>query len=96
MTTLLREAAEGGPLIVAGDFNTPPRGELYATLASRFTDAFAQAGWGFGNTYSSRWPVVRIDHVWFSSDVQAVRAWVPPVMASDHRPLMAVLSVNTP
>lgn len=90
------ETAEGitGPRVIAGDFNTPPRGRLYHRLAARFTDAFARAGWGLGHTFRTDLPILRIDYVWTSPDVRAIQCWVPRADASDHRPVVADLVIQ--
>jgi vancomycin resistance protein VanJ len=90
------ESETRGPTLICGDFNTPPRGLVYRGLRGLFTDAFEAAGRGFGWTYPSRFPVLRIDYVWLREAV-ATRAWVPEVRASDHRPVVAdvVLKANT-
>lgn len=89
---LLRQARQaGGPLLIAGDLNLPPRGPLYRALSAKLTDAFVARGWGFGFTHAARWPHSRIDHVWLSG-AQATRVYAAPVVASDHRPLVADLA----
>lgn len=84
-----------GPVLVCGDFNTPPRGLVYRRLRSLFTDAFEAGGRGFGWTYPGRFPVLRIDYVWLREAV-AARTRVPAARASDHRPVVAdiVLKAN--
>jgi vancomycin resistance protein VanJ len=86
-------AEETGPLIVCGDFNTPPRGTVYASLARRWQDAFGAAGWGFGYTFASRAPLLRIDYVWLSAGLRPIRVEVPPSRASDHRPVVTDVAV---
>jgi vancomycin resistance protein VanJ len=81
------------PLLIAGDFNTTPRGPLYSSLRKRYQNAFEQVGWGFGFTYNSRMPVVRIDHVWFNANVRAARAFAINDPASDHRPFVTDLEL---
>ncbi len=81
------------PLVVAGDFNSPPRGSFYRALTDRLTDTWREAGWGYPATFPSRWPVVGIDHI-FGRGVRATRALVPDSRASDHRPLVADISLN--
>jgi len=80
-------------LVACGDFNTPPRGLVYAALNRQFSNAFAQKGIGLGLTFPASFPLVRIDHVWLRQ-VEAVRAFVPASRASDHRPL--VVDVHLP
>lgn len=83
------------PFIVAGDFNTPPRGVLYRRLREwGLTDSFSAAGFGFGATYRSDLPVLRIDHIFTGPGVRALRTWVPPSRSSDHRPVVADLSLD--
>ena len=89
---VLSEAAAGSvPVIVCGDFNTPPRGALYGALKTKLTDAFAASGWGLGDTYSARWPLLRIDYVWTSDRLRAVGSFVAGEQGSDHRALIADL-----
>jgi len=76
-----------GALVACGDFNTPPRGLVYAALKRHFTNAFEQAGSGLGLTFPATLPLARIDHVWLRQ-AEAVRASVPVSRASDHRPLV--------
>jgi len=92
---LLMSRAQGipGPLVVCGDFNTPPRGLIYAELKRHFTNAFEQAGSGLGLTFPAALPMARIDHVWLRQ-AMAIRAYVPESRASDHRPL--VVEVRLP
>ncbi|WP_293911969.1 endonuclease/exonuclease/phosphatase family protein [Deinococcus sp.] len=87
LDVLLREvAATSGPVIVAGDFNTPPRGQVYRALSAELSDAWDSAGRGFGYTFSSQAPVLRIDHV-FVRGLKVVGAGVQPPGGSDHRAL---------
>jgi vancomycin resistance protein VanJ len=89
---MLRQARQTrGPLLIAGDFNLPPRGPLYAALSADLTDAFVVRGWGFGFTHAARLPHSRIDHVWLSG-ARAARVFAAPVVASDHRPLVLDLA----
>ncbi len=82
------------PLLVGGDFNTPPRGRNYNALAAKLGDSWREAGWGMGNSYSAALPVVRIDYIWHSPQWTATRAEVINSRASDHRPLVADLELS--
>lgn len=79
------------PVIIAGDFNTPPRGRLYLRLRRHLTDAFAAAGWGPGYTYPARLPLMRIDYIWHTPDFTTTRCVNPPTTPSDHYPVIAEL-----
>ncbi|WP_394649494.1 endonuclease/exonuclease/phosphatase family protein [uncultured Deinococcus sp.] len=82
---------ESGPLLLAGDLNAPPRGQLHRELgALGLRDAFSQAGHWFGLTHHARAPYARPDYVWLrgaqAEDVQAL-----PDFLSDHRALVVRL-----
>lgn len=77
------------PLILGGDFNNPPRQGLGQMLSNRMTDAFSAAGNGFGWTYSSSRPVVRIDHLYSTAEFSPMVAEVGPSFGSDHYSLYA-------
>jgi vancomycin resistance protein VanJ len=81
------------PLVVCGDFNTPPRGLLYRRLTETYEDAFAARGLGFGWSYPTDLPVLRIDYVFTTNGVRAATAVVPAAHASDHRPLLAEIAL---
>jgi vancomycin resistance protein VanJ len=100
---LFRETEKlSGPYILAGDFNVAAGSRPYRQFPARWRDAFAQAGWGFGHTFPTRYPLharwltitiplVRIDYILTSPELTASRAWVPWIEGSDHLPVMAEL-----
>lgn len=82
------------PLVVAGDFNTPPRGRVYGCLTETFYDAFAERGRGLGYTYPADHPQMRIDYVFSRGGALPADARVPVERAaSDHRPLIAEIAL---
>ena len=82
------DADKKTPLVLCGDFNTPPRGLFYRHLDGRLNDGFAQGGSGLGLTFPSRFPMLRIDYVWTRAAVaNSVR--VAPQGLSDHRMVVA-------
>ena len=78
----------GLPFIICGDFNTPPRGRFFRRYNREFCDAFGLRGWGFGHTFDSRLPLIRIDYQWSRADWTPIDAFVPYSRASDHFPLV--------
>ena len=82
------------PIIIAGDFNMPPRGGLYRGLKAHFSDAFKNAGCGLGKTFPAGFPLERIDYFWTSRNVKAMRLEVLPSQASDHRALVGEFSIT--
>lgn len=77
------------PTLVAGDFNTPPQSPLHRALGPRLRDAFAEAGHGFGYTWPSVLPGLRIDYVFVSPEWRVRSCRVGPALGSDHRPVVA-------
>ncbi|MGE5610219.1 MAG: endonuclease/exonuclease/phosphatase family protein [Bacillota bacterium] len=78
-----------GPILLAGDFNMPTDSTTFQRYWSGFTDAFCEAGTGFGFTYYSRLMRTRIDHILGGSGWQCRRSWVGPAVGSPHRPVIA-------
>jgi endonuclease/exonuclease/phosphatase (EEP) superfamily protein YafD len=89
----LREllAEETLPLLVVGDLNATRDNWAYRQLARGLTDAFRTGGRGWGGTYRSDLPLVRIDHALVDPGLEVVRAHIPDVRFSDHRPLVVRL-----
>jgi vancomycin resistance protein VanJ len=85
-----------GPVILAGDFNTPPTGNIYRDLTRILSDSFREAGTGWGYTFPSDRPVLRIDYVLHSRHWTAVHSEVGPEPGSDHRPLFTELALTRP
>jgi vancomycin resistance protein VanJ len=94
MRQLMNVVPKDAPrVLVMGDFNNPPRGLVYRRLASRWTDAFRAAGTGFGYSYRSDLPLMRIDYIWASRDVRVLAAHVSPHRASDHSAVIADIAI---
>lgn len=73
------------PVILGGDFNAPPGDVSHRMLARDFTDTFAAAGRGWGDTFQRRFPVLRIDHIYATRHFTPVRSGVILSKHSDHR-----------
>lgn len=82
---------ERGPILVAGDFNSPPGSHSFRRLPTQFTDAFAAAGWGFGFTFPDRLPLLRIDYLLASPEFTVRRCRVIRTGVSDHCAVVADL-----
>lgn len=88
-----RLAGASQAAVLAGDFNMLQSSPVFRKYWSRWADAFAKAGSGFGYTKHTRWHGARIDHVLYDPDswmVQRVR--VGPDLGGDHRPVIADLA----
>ena len=75
--------------VVLGDFNDNPLSYTYFRLIRGRKDSFVRAGKGFGATYRSFWPLLRIDYILYPPDLEAVSHQVPRVRYSDHYPVIA-------
>ena len=88
------------PVVVLGDFNDQPISVVHRTLRRHFTDAFRAAGKRWGPTFRFGPIPIRLDHIYLSAAVRVVDCWVRndelTSVASDHRPVIAVVDVTWP
>jgi vancomycin resistance protein VanJ len=99
---LLRESLsqESGPVIVAGDFNSPDSSSVCINLRKAgLHDSFAEGGRGYGYTYGhflhnigNSW--MRLDHIMMSPQLSTRRSWTGTWKASEHRPVIADLLLS--
>lgn len=75
--------------VALGDFNDNPLSYTYFRLVRGRKDSFVQAGKGFGASYSSLWPLLRIDYILYPPELEAVSYKVDKVHYSDHYPIVA-------
>jgi endonuclease/exonuclease/phosphatase family metal-dependent hydrolase len=86
--TLLQSEAESPyPNLVCGDFNDTPISYTYHKLIQTKKDSFAEAGTGFGGTYSILWPMLRLDYILLPQEYTADRHQTDRVPWSDHYPV---------
>jgi len=96
---------EPGPVIIAGDLNSPDASQVCAVLRDAdLHDAFAEGGTGYGYTYGhylfkNHYPSLdvswmRIDHIMMSSRFHTLNCWSGTGKASDHRPVIADLVMD--
>lgn len=88
-----------GPVILCGDFNAMASSALYRRLCNRLDDAQTRTqGHRPRGTYYSRVPAARIDHIFINKAIDVKAISVPrtrlTLMASDHLPLIADLSIR--
>lgn len=83
----IREWAAGvrAPLVVAGDFNTPPDATGFDAWRGPLRHAFESAGAGWRPTWPMPVPVLELDHVWGNDGVTFRRAEHGISASSDHR-----------
>lgn len=73
-------------LLVGGSFGAPPSDDIFRLLRNRgLRDGFRQAGYGWGNTFPSTLPVLRVDQIWISGPFLPERSETMTSEHSDHR-----------
>lgn len=86
------------PVILCGDLNSGPQSAVYKAIARRLRDVRSNDGEHIPRgTFSGRFPLHRIDHVFASEQVEVLDIRVPRThlarVASDHLPLVVDLRV---
>ena len=72
------------PVVITGDFNTPPDSVAYRILSRDLKDSFCEAGSWFGFTCRANLPLWRIDYIWTRNlTVSRCRTLSPGL--SDHK-----------
>lgn len=83
------------PVIIAGDFNSVPNSYEYYQMSNLYQDAFMNAGRGLSTSFHDYKFPIRIDYVFTSNDLKALRYRVDrSVKLSDHFPVMASFKLN--
>lgn len=80
--------ADGGspPRIIGGQFGATAGDDIYRPLElAGLHDAFHTSGADWGNTFPSRWPVLRHDQIWTSPRVETVKTRTVSSENSRHR-----------
>jgi endonuclease/exonuclease/phosphatase family metal-dependent hydrolase len=95
----LKHAQCQGPVILCGDFNAVPSSAAYRRLAARLKDVQTQVpGLQVRGTFFSRFPHMRLDHIFISDDLSAVTMTTIDShlarTASDHLPLVTEVVVS--
>jgi vancomycin resistance protein VanJ len=85
--------ADVPPFLIAGDTNLPMLSALGRRHFAGLTDAFADVGFGFGYTFPTKKPWMRIDRVLASDGIRFDDMIVGPHGASDHRPIFVALEL---
>jgi endonuclease/exonuclease/phosphatase family metal-dependent hydrolase len=82
------------PIIICGDMNNSAFSYVYRNIKGNLTDAFEEAGKGFGKSYNFRYYPARIDYVFVDKKIQVKQfETFPEFINSDHFPLVTRLTV---
>ncbi len=87
--------AIGKPRLLMGDFNSIPSSPAYRQLSGRMQDIGVETGKVASRTFPSRFPLLRLDHVFVADGPRIVTAEAisTPLtrLASDHLPLLVTI-----
>lgn len=89
-------ATQSGPVVIAGDFNTPAESPIYRRFWWKYPDAFPTAGFGFGYTHFSWLSELRIDHLLTGQGITCTGFQTGPDCGTPHRPMVADLVITVP
>ncbi|WP_446474069.1 endonuclease/exonuclease/phosphatase family protein [Actinomadura opuntiae] len=84
-------AERNARVVLLGDLNGTMDDRAFAGLNAQLRSAQDAAGDGFGFTWPTEFPMVRIDQI-LVRGVKPMSSWVLPPTGSDHRPVAARIS----
>ncbi len=87
----LKTTSQETPVIIGGDFNSPPNDAALTAMRPQFRDAFSKAGNGWGATGTNDYPLFRVDQIWISQNFQATSLTAHNTLHSNHRFVIADL-----
>ncbi len=90
----LLETLRDRPVVVLGDFNTPPDSIHFSGIRRHCRSAFESAGNGYTGTWPVPAPVLSLDQIWANDRVSfhvCEHLWSA---RSDHRPVVATISIR--
>lgn len=76
-------------VILAGDFNDTPVSYSYRQIANELDDTFVDEGKGLGQTHAQMLPLLRIDYIFHSKNLQTIEHKTIDKDFSDHYPVVA-------
>lgn len=79
------------PVVLGIDMNSVPSSWVYHHIGHGLNDVFLSTGMGWGRTYQSRLPNLRIDYLFTAPAFNIRHAITLPVHISDHYPVLADL-----
>lgn len=87
LDTILRSAGNNSSLVL-GDFNTPPGARGFRYWNNTHSLANRGGGQGFTETWPYGIPLLTLDQLWISRDLQCVRVKNDSSLRSDHARLV--------
>ena len=78
---------------VCGDFNDNPMSYTYYRMTRARKDTFKEAGNGFGATFATMWPMLRIDYILAPEKYSPISHTTPRIPYSDHYPVVSQIAL---
>jgi hypothetical protein len=78
--------------IILGDFNTPYESVHFSNFKNTYTHAFSEKGKGFRETWFWNIPLLSLDHIWVSKDLEINQVNKINTFKSDHAMLRMFLN----
>lgn len=81
--------------IILGDFNTPYESLFFKNFKKNYQHAFTEKGNGFRETWFWNIPLLSLDHIWVSRDLEILKTEKILTTKSDHSLLKMYLKNDT-
>lgn len=82
------------PKVFCADLNEVANSNAYWRLRENMKDVFLEKGFGFGKTYNSLWPILRIDFILTDKEFYIHQFTTKPTQLSDHNLIIADVSLK--
>ena len=91
LESILSEVKTDEKNIILGDFNTPFESLFFETFKKEYQHAFTEKGNGFRETWFWNIPLLSLDHIWVSKDLEILKTEKLVTWKSDHSMLKMYL-----
>ena len=91
---LVGKSSSSRPMILGGDFNATQGDPVYNHVRAPLRDAFYSAGIGWGGTYSTKAPLLRLEHVFVTPQLRPATVVARNAIHSDHLILVCDLIIG--
>lgn len=91
LQSVLSEIKTTEKTIILGDFNTPFESLFFENFKKKYQHAFAEKGNGFQETWFWNLPLLSLDHIWVSRDLEILKTEKIATWKSDHSMLKMYL-----
>jgi hypothetical protein len=96
LKSILSEVKTDEKNIILGDFNTPFESLFFKNFKKIYQHAFTEKGNGFQETWFWNLPILSLDHIWVSKDLEILKTEKIVTWKSDHSMLKMYLKNEQP